>query len=259
MCVSDVSTHCASLAPLHNESFPHSLLSAMSWSTLYPLPFTLLNLQRPRVIRVTSWILHGIFRVFGGFRVTGLEHIPTSGPALLAANHRSWADPPALRCVIRRTCWFMGNDFLFRIPVLGRLIPMYGAFPVERGKMDRDALREAEGHLADGDLLVIFPEGGTTVTGTLYPFEGGAAMLAIRNDVPIVPVGITGTDRMLPMKPPIYPRWARGGVTVTFGPPIHPSDLDPTLPRRARIDALTEKLYAAVAALLPPEYLPGEE
>jgi len=214
--------------------------------------------QRPTLIQFNSWWLRGLFRLMGGLRVFGLEHLPESGPALLAANHLSWADPPVLRCLIRRTCWFMGNDFLFRIPLLGPLLPMHGAFPVSRGKLDRDALREAEQHLADGDLVVLFPEGGTTITGTLYPFEGGAALLALRANVPIIPIAITGTDRVLPRHPPFFPRPARGGVTVTFGPPLHPDDVDPSLPRRERLDALTARLYRTIAGMLPEEYIPVE-
>jgi 1-acyl-sn-glycerol-3-phosphate acyltransferase len=214
---------------------------------------------RPRrlLIRVTSATGRGLFRLLGGFRVKGLENVPKDGPAILAPNHLSWADPPAIRSVIRRTCWFMANEFLFRVPILGRLIPLYGAFPLERGKFDRDALRRAENHLKDGDLVCIFPEGGTTLTGRLVPFEGGVALLAIRNDAPVIPVGITGTDRVLPISAP-YPRFARGGVTVTFGPPIYPGDIDPSLPRRRRVDLLTERIYQAVASLLPPEYLPED-
>ena len=214
--------------------------------------------QRPFLIGVTSVLIRALYRLFGGFKVTGLENVPAAGPAILASNHHSWADPPAIRAVIRRTCWFMANDFLLRIPVLGKLLPLYGAFPVSRDRLDRDALRRAEKHLQDGDLVCIFPEGGTTVTGTLYPFEGGVALLAIRNNVPIVPVAITGTDKLLPMRPPVYPRYTRGGVTLTFGPPLHPNEVDSTLPRRERVDELTRRLYAAVAALLPPEYLPED-
>lgn len=216
----------------------------------------MISWRRRLFIQGSSVLLRGLYRLFGGFRVKGLENVPATGPAILAPNHLSWADPPAIRTVIRRCCWFMANDFLFRIPVVGKLLPLYGAFPVERGKLDREALRQAESHLADGDLVCIFPEGGTSLAARLVPFEGGVALLAIRNDVPIIPVGITGTDRVLPMHPPPYPRYAPGGVTLTFGPPIYPGDVDPSLPRRQRVDLLTERLHAAVAALLPAEYLP---
>src|SRR5437763_5392087 len=141
------------------------------------------------------------------------------------------------------------------MPILGALLPLYGAFPVRRGSLDRDALRTAEKHLKDGDLVCIFPEGGTTVTGRLVPFEGGVALLALRSQVPIVPTAITGTDRVLPTDSHL-PRYARGGVTITFGQPIHPDEIDSALPHRQQIDELTRKVYEAVAAMLPDEYLP---
>ncbi len=212
--------------------------------------------QKPRLIAFTAPILRGIFRLFGGFRVTGLENLPAHGAAILACNHLSWADPPAIRSIVRRKCWFMGNDFLLRIPVLGKLLPFYGAFGVSRGRMDREALRRAEFHLKAGDLLCVFPEGGTTVTGTLVPFEGGVALLAARTGVPIVPIAITGTDRVLPMKPPMYPRWARGGITITIGVPIALETVEAIADRKLRIERLTLRVQDAVAAMLPPEYLP---
>ena len=217
------------------------------------------GLQRPGVIAFTTPILRALFRLYGGLRVDGLENLPRNGAAIIAPNHLSWADPPALRAIIRRPCFFMANHDLFDIPVIGRLLPMYGTFPFNRDKHpDREALRVADKHLREGDLLCIFPEGGTTVTGTLVPFEGGVALLALRSHVPVVPVAITGSDRMLPREPPLIPRYARGGMTVTFGRPIHPDEVDPGLPKRERVTALTRRLQDAVAAMLPPHYLPAD-
>lgn len=212
-----------------------------------------------RLVKGLLWPwVWGVYRLLGGLRAEGLENIPTTGAAILAPNHLSWTDPPALGLVLRRACWFMANDFLFRIPVLGKIIPYLRAFPVHRGRLDREALRIAEGHLRDGDLLCVFPEGGTTITGVLYPFEGGVALLALRNNVPIIPVGITGTDKMLPMKEPYRLHYAPGGARIRFGKPIYPSEIGPDLPRRERVDLLTARLYRAVAELLPPDYLPTE-
>src|SRR5687768_9007781 len=97
--------------------------------------------QSPLLIRCTSVTLRGLYRLSGGFQVRGLENIPPEGAAIIAPNHLSWADPPALRAVIRRKTWFMGNHDLFEIPVIGRLLPLYGGFPVERGTLDREAVR----------------------------------------------------------------------------------------------------------------------
>lgn len=211
------------------------------------------------IIRLLTPAVRGLFRACGGIRASGCENLPAGGGAILAPNHRSWADPPAVFLTAGRPCWFMANDFLFRIPILGSLIPEFGAFPVKRGTVDRDTLRTAQEYLQEGHLLCIFPEGGTTVTGTLYhPLEGGVALLAMRNHVPIIPVGITGSDGVLNAKPPYLHRF-RGGVSVTYGKPLVPDELFPDLPRRERMDAITELLWDRIAELLPPDYLPAEK
>jgi 1-acyl-sn-glycerol-3-phosphate acyltransferase len=210
-------------------------------------------LFRRALFRGTSILLRLVFRVFGGFHVRGLEHLPKHGAAIIASNHLSWADPPAYWSVMPRRTWFMANDFLLEIPLFGPVLRYFGTFPVTRGKLDRDALREAERHLAEGDLVFIYPEGGTTITGRLYPFEGGVGMLALRAGVPVVPAAITGSDRVLSMAD-FRPRYSKGGVALRFGPAIAPDR-----PRRERIDAITRAIYDAIAAMLPPEYLPDEE
>jgi 1-acyl-sn-glycerol-3-phosphate acyltransferase len=200
-------------------------------------------------------MIRGLFHVLGGYHVEGRENVPKSGAAIFAPNHLSWADPPMVRVTVARQTWFMAGDFLFVIPILGWLIRFFSAFPVHRGRLDREALRMAEQHLKDGDLLCVFPEGGTTLTGRLMPLEGGASLLAMRSSVPIIPVGIWGTEKVLPNAAK-YPHFARGGVTIRFGPAIHPNDIDAALPRKERMDRLTEEIYDAIARLLPEKYAP---
>ena len=199
-----------------------------------------------------------LYYATGGYRASGAENIPKSGPVILAGNHLSWADPPVVRIAFNRTCWFMANDFLFKIPVFGSLIRGIGAFPVVRGRFDREAFRAAEEKLKQGDMLCLFPEGGTSLTGKLSPFEGGVAMLAQRTGALIVPFALTGTDRIMPMtlKGPKAPRWAKGGVSVTFGKPLDPTAIAADAPKRERMDRITLALYLAVADLLRPEYVP---
>lgn len=218
--------------------------------TAYPL-------WQRAVIGVTSTALRALFRAAGGFRTTGLEHIPSSGPAILAGNHLSWADPPALRCVITRPCWFLANDFLFQIRVLGPLLPVFGGFPVKRGGLDHRALHEAEQHLRDGDLLCIFPEGGTTLTGRLSPFEPGVGLVALRTGAPIVPFAIAGTERVLPMET-MRPRYSRGGILIAFGSPIHPDEVAGESSRRLQVERLTARVHEAVASMLPTGLAPAD-
>ena len=108
-------------------------------------------------LRLLTWI--GACR----FDLRALDALRKQPACIIAPNHLSWADPPAVRLAVKRRLWFMANDFLFRIPVMGPFIRYFGAFPVRRGVLDRDAIRKAEEHLQAGDLLCVFPEGGTTV------------------------------------------------------------------------------------------------
>ena len=210
-------------------------------------------------INVALPFVRGLFQLTGGLRGYGEENIPREGGVILAPNHRSWADPPVIFLTTRRRSWYMANEYLFNIAILGKLIPMVGAFPVRRGAIDRESLRTAEAHLKEGDLLCVFPEGGTTVTGTLfYPLEGGVALLAMRANVPIVPVAITGSDAVLNSKFPYF-HHHRGGVTVTYGKPLYPDQLFQDVPRKERMDLLTELLWDKIAELLPPEYVPAEK
>lgn len=212
-------------------------------------------------IRLSRFLFRVTYTLLGGAHVEGLELVPAEGAALLCPNHLSWADPPAIQLQLPRTCWFMANDFLFRIPILGKCLPQWGAFPVRRGAVDRQALREAEMHLRSGDLVCVFPEGGTSVTGRLVPFERGPATLALRCNVPVIPCVVLNTDRMLPMRPPYIPRYTPGGVTVRFGPLIRLEEIDPALSRKERIELLTRRMEEAVLAMLPERYhpLPGDE
>jgi len=209
-------------------------------------------------VHTVRFLVRSLFRVLGGYHVYGKENLPRSGAAILAPNHLSWADPPAVRVTIRRLTWFMAGDFLFKIPILSSLIRFFDAFPVNQERVDREAIRKAEACLKQGDLLCVFPEGATSPTGRLMSFEGGVALLALRNDVPVIPVGIWGTEKVLP-NDNRYPHFARGGVSVRFGPPIFPADIDPSLPRKERMDELTRRMFHAVAELLPPEYRPAPE
>lgn len=217
--------------------------------------------QNEGLIKVTSRLIRLLYGCFGGLQAEGLDFIPAEGGVIIAPNHLSWADPPAIRAMIRRRCWFMANDWLFRIPIMGPLLPLYGVFPVGRsentGRPDRAALRRAEYHLLAGDAVAIFPEGGTSVTGRLFPFERGVASVALRLKLAIVPAAVTGSERLLPMKPPYLPRYAPGGVKVRFGPPLYPT-MHEGESRSAAVDRITGELYCAVAAMLPQEYLPTE-
>lgn len=153
------------------------------------------------------------FRVCLRGRVTGLENIPPGG-AVIAPNHQSFWDIPLIAVSVPRRVHFMAKEELFRVPVFGALIRSLLAFPVRRGAPDRTAIRYAVERLQEGDLVVIFPEGTRSKSGRLGKFESGAAMIALKAGVPMVPAGICGTDRIFRNGSLLPP------VALRFAPPV---------------------------------------
>jgi 1-acyl-sn-glycerol-3-phosphate acyltransferase len=153
----------------------------------------------------------------GGLRVYGHENVPKTGGAIIAPNHVSMADPPIMSNACKRPLRYMTKAELFKVPVIGPICVALGAFPVVRGTADRTAIRKALSVLANGELLIIFPEGNRGDGENFGEPEKGAAMIGIKASVPIVPVYIDGTAKMLG-RGKTFP--SRSRVTVRFGKPI---------------------------------------
>ncbi len=187
-------------------------------------------------------VLAVLARLLLRYRAVGGEHVPRSGPVLLAANHLSLLDPPLVGVGTPRTLHFLAKAELFRIPGFGWLIRRLNAHPVEREGADAHALRRALALLRAGQALLVFPEGTRRPEGALGPARPGAGLLAVRSGAPVVPVYIRGTGRVLP-RGAIWPR--RAPVTVTFGPPL-------SFPRergRVRYQEASDRIMAAIARL----------
>ena len=156
--------------------------------------------------------------VHGLDRVAGLE-----GPVIFVANHHSHLDTPVLLSSLperwrHRVVVAAAADYFFDTRVRGAVSALVlGALPVERSRLDRRPLEQALSLLADGWSLVIFPEGGRSPDGWGQPFRGGAAFLGQRSGLPVVPVHIEGTGRVLPKG---ARRPARADVHITFGAPL---------------------------------------
>jgi 1-acyl-sn-glycerol-3-phosphate acyltransferase len=177
-----------------------------------------------------------LFRV----RVSGREHVPPSGAYIVAPTHRSILDVPFTAFITRRTIRFLAKDELFSTGIGRRLFTALGAIRVERGTADRSALRALEEALRDGSPVAVFPE-GTRVSGPrVASLFDGAAYLAVKLQVPIVPVGIGGSEGILP-KGKRFPRIRR--VAVVVGRPIEPPE-PTTRARRAAAAKLTDELGA---------------
>ncbi|MBI2266831.1 MAG: 1-acyl-sn-glycerol-3-phosphate acyltransferase [Armatimonadetes bacterium] len=178
-----------------------------------------------------------------------MERIPAEGPLIIAANHVSYLDPPALGAAVPpvRPVRFMAKEELFRIPFLGRMIAACGAFPVKRGTADRRALKQALAYLAQGEVLGIFPEGRRVMTGELGEAEQGVALIALKSSAPILPAAIMGTRPLYRFRG-ILPSLSR--IRVRFGTPFLPDAvLDPSLKGRGRLEALSRKIMDEIRSL----------
>lgn len=194
------------------------------------------------------FMLRPTFRVVFRLDLKGTEHLPP-GPHIVAANHRSHVDP-----VLLGTCYppwrrihYMAKEELFKVPVLGRLIKILGAFPVKRGAGDERALAKAEELIRKGKVVGMFPEGerqppqqrdfGRARTGTVR--------LAMKLGVPILPVYIEGTEKVLSKG---STRLRRAKLKVRFGPPLSFS-ADPDKLTREELQARADQIRQAWACL----------
>jgi 1-acyl-sn-glycerol-3-phosphate acyltransferase len=133
-------------------------------------------------------------RVLARQRVYGRERVPLFGGAVVALNHFSWLDPPAFGSASPRTLYYMAKTEAHQVQGLGQLIRAFGTFSVRRGESDREAVRMMRQVVRDGNLLGLFVEGTRQRGGVPGKVQPGAAMVAIQEEVPVVPVAIYGTQ-----------------------------------------------------------------
>jgi len=190
--------------------------------------------------------LVGFCRLYWRLRVQGRQQVP-DGAFVLAPVHRSNIDTPLVAGITTRRLRYMGKDSMWRHRAPGWLFSALGAFPVRRGTADRVAMRRCLEVLAEGEPLVVFPEGGRRSGPVVGPISEGAAYLAIRAGVPIVPVGIGGSERAM-TKGSWVLRPVRCAVVV--GSPLHP-EAGPDHGRASRraVRELSDRLHAELQRL----------
>ncbi len=194
-----------------------------------------------RFVRATAGrVALALFRV----RFLGVENVPVSG-AILAGNHVSYGDPVLLWCGAPRRVHFMAKSELWRTGWLGWALDRLWAFPVVRGTPDREAIQTATALLSAGELVGIFPEGTRNRDGSAEA-QQGVAFIAMRAGVPVVPVGIAGTDEIRPAgsRRVRFPR-----IVIAFGEPIDPAMFG-SGGRRERVESMTAEVMRRIAAQL---------
>ena len=165
-----------------------------------------------------AWVLGRLtigtlVRVFARLRVYGRERVPKTGGCVYACNHFHWLDPAALGAASPRTVYFMAKMEAHRVPGLGAGIRFFGTFPVRRGESDREAVRTMRKIVHDGNTLGLFAEGTRQRLGVPGEVQPGAAMVALQEGVPVIPVAVHGSYT-----------WKPGNfqpVSIVFGSPMN--------------------------------------
>ncbi|MEO7370997.1 MAG: HAD-IB family hydrolase, partial [Ilumatobacteraceae bacterium] len=214
------------------------------------IPVVNLDIQR-----LALSFTHPLFFPYAKFDIDGVENIPTTGPAIIVGNHRSYFDPMAMAVTIARTdrtVRFLGKKEVFDAPIVGQLAAAMGGIRVDRGTGSDEPLKAAAEALAHGDMVAVMPQ-GTIPRGIAFfdpKLKGrwGAARLAAMSGAPVIPVGLWGTER-------VWPRSARlpnvlnvvdpPTVTIRVGPAVALKHQSP--------DADTKRIMKALMELLPPE------
>ncbi len=194
-------------------------------------------------------IIRLLLFLFTRWQVRGKQNIPRQGPLLAVVNHLNLADPPVIAVSLNRKSMFMAKEELFRSGFSRYFISRFGAFPVHRGRLDRETLHQAEKVLAQGMVLIVFPEGTRSKNAQLQSALPGSTLLALRSGAPVLPIGISGTERI---KGATW--WLRRPrITINIGSPFHLPPASGKLPRTAMAE-LTDSIMTRISELLPAEY-----
>jgi 1-acyl-sn-glycerol-3-phosphate acyltransferase len=187
-----------------------------------------------------------VSRAYWRLTIEGRENVPAAGAFVLAPVHRSFIDFALVSGVTRRRMRYMGKDSLWKVSLFGRFISALGAFPVRRGAADREALRRSIEVVERGEPLVLFPEGTRRFGPTIEHLFDGAAYVAARAGVPVVPVGIGGSERAM-KKGRKLPRPVK--IHIVVGKPLHPPVSSDRRASRRAVHELTEELLVELQRL----------
>lgn len=187
---------------------------------------------------LVSPALHTYFRV----KIYGAEKVPQSGGLVAVSNHASYFDPPLLSNAVGRPVAFMAKEELFKIPVFRQAIQLYGAYPVKRSKSDRAALRAASKAIESGWIAAVFLQGTRSADAKITDPKLGAAWIAAKTQVPLLPISLWGTEKVIikgfPFLKPVP-------ITVRIGDLIAP----PNSSKKADLETITKQCASVINAL----------
>ena len=199
-----------------------------------------------RIVRGGVYLL---LRLLTRLEVRGLEHIPDQGPYLLLTNHLHWLDPPAIMATFPYRAYLFAAEKWETHPVFGPLFRSLDAIFVQRGEVDRKALRQALYVLRQGGVLGMAPEGTRSRTGGLQQGRSGAAYMAYRTGARLVPIAVWGQEGFWDA----LRHLRRVRMYLVYGPPFDPPPVEGKA-SSADVKALSEEIMYHLAAMLPPQY-----
>jgi len=202
--------------------------------------------------KIVVTIVKPLYHIFLSWEVIGRKNVPPSGPLIVVANHVHVIDGELLLFGVSRWIIYIAKEPLFHYPILGALLRWAQALVVYRqGTLNetRELLKQAEQTLNKGSVIGIFPEGKRSHQGKLQAGKPGLALLASRMHIPILPVGISGTDKIHG----ISWLWKRPHIVINIGKPFYLPQPDGRVTKLQR-KALADLMMQKIAALLPPEY-----
>lgn len=208
-----------------------------------------LTWKRKAIRRLTFWIVRVVVKLATRTKIEGWENFPKQGPGLVVTNHLGDADWIIAYAFCPVQIEPVGKIELYNLPVVGKFLDALGTIWIHRGRADKKALRVIQDALNEGRFVAIAPEGRESVSGSLEEGTGGAAYIALKTGVPVIPITVTGSENWRLFGN--LKRFRRTPVTVTVGKPFH---LKPLQDRRRAIQLGTEKIMLKLAQQLPPEY-----
>jgi 1-acyl-sn-glycerol-3-phosphate acyltransferase len=204
-----------------------------------------LDPRKTLTYRICAAVVGGLAKILFRPSVIGADNIPLTGPVLIAPIHRSNVDFAFSLFISPRKVFFMAKEGIFHPAIFGALLTRLGAFPVDRNSADRESLRLSEEVLKRGQALVLFPEGTRKEGTSVEPLHDGAAFIAARTGAKIVPVGIAGSERAMPVGAKL-PRLAK--IQIVVGTPIEPPVSEGRV-SRSQINEKTEELRRELEAV----------
>lgn len=198
---------------------------------------------------VVLMVVRLVFFLLTRWEARGRENVPREGAVVVVSNHLSIVDPVLLVFCLGRKTAFIAKEELFYNRLSDFLLRWLGAFPVRKGRLNRDALRRANEILSSGQPLGIFPEGMRSKRAQLKSAYAGSALIAVRSQVSVLPVGISGSEVVRGLGWV----WRRPRILVNIGRPFYLPQINGKM-EREELNELTHTIMGHIAELLPPQY-----